>query len=230
MRKSENIDKIMPALLEAQKTLEAVPKKGKNLHFGNKYAELSDVLAEVVPKLNSLNIFLTQTVDQNCLLTTFLHTSGQWIESAIPLINKKGDDQGQGGSITYAKRYGLLSILGIPTEDDDGNTASISHQPGKIHESIPNRAPYQDNTTSTPKSGVSYTFDFGKYAGKTIDSIKTSDLESYRNFLIKNGEPKGKAKVAYEEISAYLSYNSNIANEHNERYAPEFTDDDIPPF
>lgn len=140
MRKSDQTDKIVEALISIQKELEAVPKKGKNPHFGNRYVELEDALASAIPTLNKYNIFLTQTVDQNCLLTTLLHTSGQWIESAIPIINKKGDDQGQGGSITYAKRYGLLSILGIPTEDDDGNTASqdtIAYNKKAPHLDIP---------------------------------------------------------------------------------------------
>jgi len=29
-----------------------------------------------------------------------------------------------GSGITYAKRYGLQSLLGLPSEDDDGNDAS----------------------------------------------------------------------------------------------------------
>lgn len=30
-----------------------------------------------------------------------------------------------GSAITYARRYSLCAILGIVTEDDDGNAASI---------------------------------------------------------------------------------------------------------
>ena len=29
-----------------------------------------------------------------------------------------------GSGITYAKRFGLQSMLGLPSEDDDGNEAS----------------------------------------------------------------------------------------------------------
>ena len=29
-----------------------------------------------------------------------------------------------GSGITYAKRYGLQSMFGLPSEDDDGNEAS----------------------------------------------------------------------------------------------------------
>jgi hypothetical protein len=36
----------------------------------------------------------------------------------------KTDPQGMGSAITYARRYGLQSACGIPSEDDDGNAAS----------------------------------------------------------------------------------------------------------
>jgi len=35
----------------------------------------------------------------------------------------------QGASITYARRYALISMLGLPTEDDDGNSASKKPTP-----------------------------------------------------------------------------------------------------
>jgi hypothetical protein len=31
-----------------------------------------------------------------------------------------------GSGITYAKRYGLQAAFGLPSEDDDGNAASVS--------------------------------------------------------------------------------------------------------
>jgi hypothetical protein len=36
----------------------------------------------------------------------------------------KQDPQAAGSAITYARRYSLQSIAGIPSEDDDGNYAS----------------------------------------------------------------------------------------------------------
>jgi hypothetical protein len=45
------------------------------------------------------------------------------IECKVPLILSKNDMQGLGSAITYARRYGLVSMLGIIQEDDDGNKA-----------------------------------------------------------------------------------------------------------
>ena len=51
--------------------------------------------------------------------------------TAIPLVLAKNDMQGLGSAITYARRYGIMSILNLPTEDDDGNEAS-KHQKPKL--------------------------------------------------------------------------------------------------
>jgi len=42
------------------------------------------------------------------------------------------DPQKQGSGITYTKRYALQAICGLPTEDDDGNTASNKRVPQNI--------------------------------------------------------------------------------------------------
>ena len=43
--------------------------------------------------------------------------------AVIPL--PKNDPQGMGAAITYARRYSLCAMLGIVTEDDDGEGAKI---------------------------------------------------------------------------------------------------------
>lgn len=234
MRKSEQTDKIVTELIKIQMSLETVPKKGKNPHFGNRYVELGDALSEAVPRLNESGIFLTQTVDQNCLLTTLLHTSGQWIESAIPLVNKKGDDQGQGGSITYAKRYGLLSILGIPTEDDDGNTASINEYKKPLDarkedspKHVPNRAPGADSfgnkegppatathSVSKPQTNkwADYTLKTGKTKGMTIKQIGIDGALSYRSWLEEKNEEKPVRGAALDDLNALLSFQQECAD------------------
>jgi len=58
------------------------------------------------------------------VITRLMHTSGQWIESTLWLPVGKADAQGVGAAITYARRYALQSILGVPAADDDGNAVS----------------------------------------------------------------------------------------------------------
>jgi hypothetical protein len=54
-----------------------------------------------------------------------LHESGESLESMTEIVySKQGDAQAQGSGITYARRYGLQSLVCIGAEDDDGNKAS----------------------------------------------------------------------------------------------------------
>ena len=58
------------------------------------------------------------------LRTTLLHTSGQFVSSAVPLAYNPASMQSLGSAITYARRYALAALVGVVTEaDDDGNAA-----------------------------------------------------------------------------------------------------------
>ena len=57
----------------------------------------------------------------------------------MPLIVGKNDMQGYGSAVTYARRYGLMSMAGIAPEDDDGNAAAKS--PPAADERPPQRGP-----------------------------------------------------------------------------------------
>lgn len=60
------------------------------------------------------------------LETRLIHAeSGQWISSMAVIPLPKNDPQGMGSAITYARRYSLCAMLGIVTEDDDGEGAKI---------------------------------------------------------------------------------------------------------
>jgi hypothetical protein len=58
---------------------------------------------------------------------TLRHVSGQWISGVAPLVNPKGDMQGFGAAMTYAKRTLLMALTGGFTGevDDDGNDVSV---------------------------------------------------------------------------------------------------------
>ena len=66
------------------------------------------------------------------LVTKLTHAeSGQWQASLAVVPLPKADPQGYGSCITYAKRYSLTAMLGMVTEDDDGEGAKMpAKQPG----------------------------------------------------------------------------------------------------
>lgn len=135
MRMSETLDKIIPALLDAQKGISAIKKEGEADagKFSYTYAELSDVVSEVKSKLNEKGMVILQPVDSEVVTTKIIHTSGQWIsDEGVRIINgQPNDPQAQGKAITYARRYGLLSLLCLETEDDDGKGAMPTTEPTK---------------------------------------------------------------------------------------------------
>jgi hypothetical protein len=62
--------------------------------------------------------------ERSYVRTMLIHKSGQTISGRMLVKPTKNDMQGLGSAITYARRYGLQAITGLPTEDDDGNHAS----------------------------------------------------------------------------------------------------------
>lgn len=118
------------ALLAFQKDAPPIHFDAKNPHFGNKCASLAGVVAAIRPALNKQGVIYTQqptTLDGlPALRTTLTHAeSGDELEDVMPLFLAKSDAQGYGSALTYARRYALLSVLGlVGDDDDDANHAS----------------------------------------------------------------------------------------------------------
>jgi hypothetical protein len=112
-------------LNEFRKKVGAIKRDGTNPHFKNKYATIESVLDTIESPLNQSGLGFIQCVHGLELITTIYDTeSDERIESKIPLLLNKQDMQQLGGAITYARRYALVSMLGLEQEDDDGNYAS----------------------------------------------------------------------------------------------------------
>lgn len=134
MLKSESTVEITKALNTVQKTLEPAKKSSENPFFKSKYASYESVLNSCIDLLNTNGIVVTQTMDvgdnHNLIVeTTLLHTSGEYITSRLPMVLSKNDPQGIGSAITYARRYGLSSIIGLVEEDDDAEKATVREKP-----------------------------------------------------------------------------------------------------
>jgi len=119
---------IAKALIEAQKEMGNAIKDAKNPFFKSSYADLNSVREACMPALNKHGIAILQPIVQlegkNFVKTVLLHESGESIESFTEIIFSKANDaQAQGSGITYARRYGLQSLVCIGAEDDDGNKA-----------------------------------------------------------------------------------------------------------
>jgi hypothetical protein len=132
MKKSDSIVKISLALLKAQKEMEGAKKGSKNPFFKSSYADYNSVLEACKESLNNNGISVLQphgvkitgdkavgTVD-----TILLHESGEFLSSStLVRASKDNDPQAFGSAVTYARRYGLQSLVSLPSEDDDGEGA-----------------------------------------------------------------------------------------------------------
>ncbi len=134
MEKSESIKHIASAMSKAQAEMGGAVKGANNPFFKSKYADLGEVIKVVKEPFanNGLSFvqFPINDVDKIGVETILMHESGEWLSGSFTVKASKQDAQGAGSVITYCKRYGLQAIAGIPSEDDDGNSAS-SNKPSK---------------------------------------------------------------------------------------------------
>jgi len=128
MNKSESIKEIATALNKAQAEMSGAKKKAANPFFKSKYADMTSVVDAVrIPfcenglSYSQFPIFEDGKVGVETIL---MHSSGEWISSILLLPMTKQDPQAAGSAITYAKRYALQGIAGVPSEDDDGYATS----------------------------------------------------------------------------------------------------------
>lgn len=123
------IKQFAAAFIAAQKEMGNASKGSKNPFFKSSYADLNSVREACLPALNDNGIAVLQPIVQvegkNFVKTVLLHESGETMESLTEIVfSKQNDAQAQGSGITYARRYGLQSLVNIGAEDDDGNKAS----------------------------------------------------------------------------------------------------------
>src|SRR5262249_39577318 len=91
-----------------------------------RYAPLSSGLDIVRKTLSQHEIATVQTtsIDETAglvrLSTVLAHASGEWIASDWPIcpISETGAPHRMGAALTYARRYALLTLVGIAGEDD----------------------------------------------------------------------------------------------------------------
>ena len=131
MKTSESIAALADALSKAQAEMTGAKKSAKNPFFKSSYSDLASVMEAISSPFSEHGLSFVQSpgfVDGMVSVTTrIMHSSGEWIEGVCILPPTKADAQGYGSAITYAKRYGLQAMAGVPSIDDDGNDA-VKHK------------------------------------------------------------------------------------------------------
>lgn len=130
---------LLGALIKAQGEFEAVVKDAKNPHLNSKYATLGSVNEAVDGALRKHGLIVLQDARTEfdeagrCLVvvgTSLWHAeSGESVSHSLALIAPQTTPQGIGSAISYGRRYGKMTLLGLAAEDDDANGASGTKVP-----------------------------------------------------------------------------------------------------
>ena len=135
MKQSENITDLAVALCLAQAQMGGAIKDSNNPFFKSSYADLTSVIKVIKQPFadNGLSFVQFPITSEGGkgvgVSTMIMHSSGQWVQGEYLLPMDKITAQGAGSAITYARRYALQAMAGIPTVDDDAEGAMFRGQP-----------------------------------------------------------------------------------------------------
>ena len=146
----ETAKNLNEALLMFQGQVGKLSKDGVNPHFKSRYATLSSVWDAVRKPLTDCGLTVKSRIESGEVITELVHAaSGESISSrmAIPA----GSIQQIGSGITYCRRYSLVTMLNLTTEeDDDGNLASQPVPPDTRRPASAPPAPQQPQASGKP--------------------------------------------------------------------------------
>ena len=134
---------IAEALIAFHKTKPFAIEKSENTFFQKKnknstYTSLEEAIT-ICRKAVDFNLTFTQNINfedkEYFVSTIILHSSGETLSDRTPIKCKDYNDPHKFyGSVSYARRYSLLSSFSIPTADNDGVSAMGWDQPDDIEE------------------------------------------------------------------------------------------------
>jgi len=226
---------IYQKLFKIQNELEGLKKTKENPFHKSSYIDINGVLDVLKPKFQENNVLLLQPhdSDQNgdYVITRLvdLHDMSEVISKTKLVFPDKGDPQKYGSSITYARRYGLISLLGLEQKDDDGcltderedlkklepkKATPKKATPKKVQrveiQKLPDNLEQRAYDQNVNYQAGEYVVDFGKDQGRKLNQFKQEELQQRVDYwletLASKGErPKGKLKTFLEEAQSYLS-------------------------
>ena len=132
MEMTDNLSQLATALSSAQGEIEDASKSAVNPAFGktgSRYADLAavrEVIRGPLAKHGLSVIQLPRAINGVVEVDTMLiHKSGEYIKETLrmPVNQNQMNAHGIGSAITYARRYGLMAMLCLAADDDDGNGA-----------------------------------------------------------------------------------------------------------
>jgi len=201
MKTSEQVSELFTALSKAQSEFKVALKDSSNPFFKSNYADFQSVVEAARPALakHALGFMQMPAVQdgQSVLMTRVFHSSGQWIESAMPIKTTKDDAQAFGAAVTYSRRYALQAALGIITSDEDDDAEKTMNR-DKLDRTA-SKAAVTGLLKAFAGLGVSETR-IANYLGiKEIGKMTEGDLENLKVIGSDIKDKKSKASDYFKE-------------------------------
>ena len=140
MEEGASMKNVYKALADFQQEVPSIKKNASG--YGYRFADLDEITKSIKPLLAKHKLGFTQPIDGTRLKTIVFHTeSGESIEGSAEIpqgVTLKGQNEFQtmGSAITYLRRYGLVSMLGLVT-DEDADAAGETKRPAPRQEPTP---------------------------------------------------------------------------------------------
>lgn len=190
MIRSESITQIAEALAKAQAEFPKLPKdKVAKIdtkaggQYSYRYADLASILEAIREPMAKHKLAIVQPVESGQgsvrVTTVILHGSGEYLGCEVT-IAYQGDVKALGSAITYARRYGLTSMLGLAADEDDDATAAAKSQPAReSRKSAPApRAPAQEAEQPAPEAEEGS--QGGEKRGEVVAVIRAQEEQGLR--------------------------------------------------
>ncbi len=187
-----------------------------------KYMRIGTLLATIEPELHARGWTVVQGDDEAVdpslagvairVRTMLMHKGGEWIENVvtIPLLGAqvseskaklfemlKGyrplDPQAGGIALSYGRRYGLLALLGLATEDTDGARKSQIRRAERARQLQGARAVMP---SANFEAGI---MPIGEYAGVRMELLQAKRLRRAMNAALKEMKTD-EARVISSEL------------------------------
>ena len=182
---SENVTELGKALLAVQKQMQPASRDATNPFTKSRYATLNSVMESCRSALLNNGVWLCQypvpvdTPNSLGLMTKLTHVeSGQWQASLTVVPLPKADPQGMGSAITYSRRYALTAMLGMVTEDDDGESAK-AHKPKPHSQRQQNRQADSQYEDYSQEAASEYFADLPQLEGVIYQVLAGEDGRDY---------------------------------------------------
>ena len=111
-------------LFNLQQEIGTISKDASNPFYKSKYFDINSLIKQLQPLLKKHRLLLLQPIEEDMVVSKLICINGTGGVISGLTLPEISDTKKLGSCITYYRRYTLSSLLGLQSEDDDGNAAS----------------------------------------------------------------------------------------------------------